>query len=180
MTDVIETANTGRAKCRACQKQLEKGALRFGEKAPNPFAADDEGGEVTYWFHVDCAAYRRSERFVMLTTEQLADVPDAERLMEIAKLGTAHPRVPRIAGLEHAKSGRAKCRHCKEAIESGALRILLTFWEEGRMAPSGFLHLGCATAYFETPEIMPWLRFTAHDETHANADVITKQLGAPL
>lgn len=179
MPDVVEVASSGRARCRACGKQLEKGTLRFGERAPNPFA-DEEGSEVTYWFHVDCAAYRRSERFVTLTPEQLADIPDAQTLMEHAKLGATHHRVPRIAGLEHAKSGRAKCRHCKETIDSGALRIPLTFWEEGRMGASGFVHLTCAKAYFETSEIMPWLRFTAHDEAHANVDEITKVLGTPL
>ncbi|MBC7795029.1 MAG: hypothetical protein H7Z43_15090 [Clostridia bacterium] len=175
---VLEIASSNRSKCRACGTQLEKGVLRFGERAPNPFG--DGGGELTYWFHPDCAAYRRSEIFVKLTPEDLAEVPEGGKLMERAQTGVSHRRVPRIAGLEHSKSGRAKCRQCKEAIATSTLRILLTWWEEGRMAAMGFLHLGCATAYFETREIMPWLRFTAHDETHANAEEIMRALGVPL
>lgn len=178
MADVIEIATSGRAKCRACGKPTAKDERRFGERAPNPFAEGE--AQLTYWFHVACAAYRRCERFVTLEPEQLAGIADAERLRSVAQLGAAHHRLPRIAGLEHAKSGRAKCRHCRETIEAKALRIILTFWEEGRFAPMGFVHMTCASGYFETTEVMPWLRFVAADEANDNAVAIAEALAGPI
>ncbi len=155
MADVIEVASSGRAKCRGCTKPIVKDELRFGERVPNPFAEGE--AELTYWFHVPCAAYRRCERFVTLTPTQLEDVPDAALLKERAELGVKHHRLPRIDGIERAKSGRAKCKHCKETIDAGLPRIKLAFWEEGRFGPMGFVHLTCAPAYFETKEIAPWI-----------------------
>ena len=36
----------------------------------------------------------------------------------------------------------------------GTWRIALTFFEEYRFAPSGFIHAACAADYFETIEIL--------------------------
>ena len=52
MAETIETAKTGRAKCRACRQPIEKGALRFGEEQPSAFA---EGLQMA-WYHLACAA----------------------------------------------------------------------------------------------------------------------------
>ena len=175
MADVVEVASSGRAKCRGCTKPIAKGELRFGERAPNPFA-DGEEVELTYWFHVACAAYRRCERFVTLTPEQLEGIPDVAVLKERAELGVAHHRVPRIDGLERAKSGRAKCKHCKETIDAGLARIKLGFWEEGRFGPMGFVHLTCAPAYFETKEITPWLVHASPEESAEMADDVKAAL----
>jgi ribosomal protein L37AE/L43A len=161
MPDVIEAASSGRAKCRGCGNTIDKGTLRFGERAPNPFAEGES--EVTYWFHVRCAAYRRPERFVALTPEQLEGVEDVAALVDIAKQGVEHHRLPRITGVERAKSGRAKCRHCKEAIAGGEWRFVLTIWQEARFEPMGFAHVRCAAAYFGTANIEPWVRYAVPD-----------------
>ena len=55
MPHVIETASSGRAKCRGCGEKIAAGELRFGERLPNPFAE----GETTHWFHLECAAFKR-------------------------------------------------------------------------------------------------------------------------
>ena len=170
MADIVEVASSGRAKCRGCTKPIAKDELRFGERVPNPFAEGE--AELTYWFHVRCAAYRRCERFVTLTPEQLEMVPDAASFKERAELGVAHHRLPRIDGLERAKSGRAKCKHCKETIDAQIPRIKLAFWEEGRFGPMGFVHLTCAPAYFETRDILPWLEYAAPEATAEMADAI--------
>ena len=62
MPHVIEPAPSGRASCRGCGGKIPNGSLRFGECLPNPYA--DEGGEMTHWFHLPCAAYRRPEPFL--------------------------------------------------------------------------------------------------------------------
>jgi hypothetical protein len=83
---------------------------------------------------------------------------DAERLEAEARLGVAHPRLPRVSGLERSPTGRAQCRSCREAIAKDAWRITLVFYEEGRFSPGGYLHVGCARAYFETTDVLPRLR----------------------
>ena len=47
---------------------------------------------------------------------------------------------------------------CRAAIDKGAWRIALVFYEEGRFEPSGFVHARCAPAYFETANVLPRVR----------------------
>jgi hypothetical protein len=150
MPHVFELAPTGRSKCRGCSQPIAKGELRFGERLPNPFGE----GEVTHWFHPACAAYKRPEALVQGLGETALDVPGRESLEGAARRSGAHPRVPRIDGAERAPSGQARCRHCHELIERGAWRIRLVFHEEGNFNPSGFLHVTCRKAFFETPDIL--------------------------
>jgi hypothetical protein len=150
---LIEPASSGRAKCRACGAKIAAGELRFGERLPNPFA--DEGGEMTHWYHLPCAAYRRPEAFLeLMQSEGAPAIDNSERLVREASAGVAHRRVPRIAAAGRAPTGRATCRACKTLIEKGVWRIALVFYEEGRFAPGGFVHAGCAASYFETLEIL--------------------------
>lgn len=150
MAHVIETAPSGRAKCRGCGKPIAKGALRLGERLPNLFT--DEG-EMTLWFHLACGAFKRPEAFLAALDACGLEVPDTEPLRAAAALGVEHPRLQRIDGLRRAKSGRAGCRQCREPIAKGTLRIVLQFFEDARFVPAGFLHPACAEAYFGTAEI---------------------------
>ena len=123
---MIETASSGRAKCRGCDQKIAKDELRFGERQPNAFGE----GEMTLWFHPRCAAYKRPEPFL----EAVAAHPEAgfEDLAAAARFGIAHRRVPRINGAERAPTGRARCRKCRELIEKDEWRIALVFFEEFR------------------------------------------------
>lgn len=151
---VIEPASSGRAKCRGCGQKIEKGALRFGEKLENPFA----DGDMTHWFHLDCAAFKRPEPLLQTLAGRTAPLEDQARLESEAKKGLEHRRLPRVNGAERAPSGRAKCRSCGETIAKDAWRIPLVFREEGRFAPSGFVHVRCARDYFETTDVMARVR----------------------
>lgn len=144
----FEPASSARAKCRGCGEKIAAGVVRFGEALPNPFAE----GEMVHWFHLDCAAFKRPEPF--LEGLALGEPPaEAERLRGEAERGVAHRRLPRINGIERATSGRAQCRHCREAIARDTWRIPLVFWEDGRFEPGGFVHLRCAATYFETNDV---------------------------
>jgi hypothetical protein len=81
-------------------------------------------------------------------------VPDRETLERTARASLAHRRLPRIDGAERSPGAQAKCRSCREPIARGNWRIRLVYWEEGRFAPGGFVHLGCRKAYFETDDIL--------------------------
>jgi len=150
MSHLFEQAASGRSKCRACAQPIQRGELRFGERLPNPFA----DGEMTVWFHPTCAAYKRAESLLQALVETPASVPDREILERIARAGLAHRRLPRIDGAERSPGAQAKCRSCREPIARGNWRIRLVFYEEGRFAPGGFVHLDCRKTYFETDDVL--------------------------
>ena len=149
MAHVFETAPTGRSKCRGCARPIERGELRFGERVPNLFAE----GETTLWFHPLCAAYKRPQPLLETLEQTSGSVPDQENLGRVAHSSLEHPRVARINGAERSPTGQAKCRQCHEPIEKGSWRVRIVYYEEGRFAPGGFVHLGCRQAYFETDEV---------------------------
>lgn len=175
MSHVIEPAPSGRAGCRGCGGKIEKGALRLGERLPNPFSEDKL---MTLWFHPRCGAYKRPAVFLEAVASTEADLPGREELVAEAERGVAHRRLPRVDGAERAPSARARCRSCKEAIPKEAWRIKLVYYDEGRFEPSGYLHPGCAKEYFETAEILDRVRHFAPDLGEDAMQQIRRELGA--
>jgi hypothetical protein len=149
MTHVIEPAPTARAKCRGCGARIDRGELRFGERASNPFGE----GEATYWFHLRCGAWRRPEPFLEALASTTETIEDRDTIEAQAKASIEHHRLPRLAGAQRDPSGRARCRNCKETIEKGAWRLLLQMWEDSRWTPSGFVHATCGAEYFGTHDL---------------------------
>ena len=172
MPHVIEPATSARAKCRGCDLKIDKGELRFGERQPNAFGE----GEMTLWFHVPCAAFKRPEPFLEVARESAE--PAVTALISTAEDGIAHRRLPRVNGAERAKTGRAHCRSCRELIEAGTWRIALTFFEEYRFAPSGFIHAACAADYFETIEILDRVVHFSPDLDRSDLDDLARALRA--
>lgn len=156
MPHLLEPAPTGRAKCRGCNTTIAKGELRLGERLPNPFA--DDGGEMTHWFHLWCAAFRRPYPFLETAKTAGVEIPERDAMVREAEMGAQHHRLPRVNVAERSSSGRAVCRHCKDAIAKDTWRISLVYYEDGRFSPSGFIHIACAKDYFETADIMPRIR----------------------
>lgn len=176
MPHVIERAASGRAKCRGCGAKIAGGEWRFGESLPNPF--DEKGGEMTHWFHIPCAAYRRPEPFldVLHSTDQ--PIADRDALEREATLGVTYRRVPRVSTAERASTGRASCRACHAPIDKGAWRIALVFYEDGRFSPSGFIHVKCARVYLETSDILPRIQHFSPTLTTTDIDEIRSELTA--
>jgi len=173
MSHVFEPAASGRSKCRGCGLALERGELRFGERMPNPFG----GGEATLWFHPLCAAYKRPGPLLEALAQSAGTVPDRDALERAARASLAHDRLPRIDGAERAK-GQASCRHCREPIPRGALRIRLVFYEEGQLSPSGFIHVACARDYFETADILEHVLHFSPALGDAEREELRNALGA--
>lgn len=160
MPHTIEYAASGRAKCRGCEQKIAKDELRFGERQPNAFG----DGEMTLWFHVTCAAFKRPEPFLeFLANDEFGelaedDVASSKELQSSAENGVNFRRLPRVDRASLAPTGRARCRSCKELIEKGAWRIGLTFFEDYRFQPAGFIHAGCSAQYFETTDLSDRIR----------------------
>lgn len=181
MPHVIEAAPSGRAKCRGCDGPIAKGELRFGERQPNAFGE----GEMTLWFHLRCAAYKRPEPFLEALRHEAIDsgVPrtdvDASDVLEsAAEYGIAHRRLPRVNGADRAPTGRARCRSCKELIAKDTWRIALVFFEEYRFQPSGFIHAACAQAYFETTDLIDRVRHFSPGLSTGDLDALQTALAA--
>ena len=150
MPHLFERAPSARSRCRGCRGTIQRDEVRFGERIANPYAE----GETTLWFHPACAAYKRPEPLLQALAETKEDIPERKTLQRFAQSSLAHRRLPRIDGADRAPTGQARCRHCREPIARGSWRIQLTFYQEGRFSPGGFIHLNCRKAYFETGDIV--------------------------
>lgn len=150
MPHAFEVAPTGRSKCRGCGRAIPRGELRFGERLPNPFGE----GEMTLWFHPPCAAFKRPEPLLEALPGAPESLPDRAALERAAGATLEHRRLRRVDGAERSPTGQAKCRSCHSPIARGTWRIRLTFYEESRFSPGGFLHLGCHAAYFEGHDVL--------------------------
>lgn len=178
MPHLLEPASSGRAKCRGCGGKIAAGEWRFGERLPNPFA--DDAGEMTHWFHPWCAAYRRPEAFLeLMASPEAPALEGREAMVREAQAGVTHHRLPRVNTAEPAPTGRATCRACRQLIEKGAWRISLVYYEDGRFAPSGFVHATCAAAYFETPEILARVKHFSPSVGEADLAEVTALLSRP-
>jgi hypothetical protein len=147
--DSIQPAPTGRAKCKGCGNAIAKAELRFGEAGPNAYGE----GEATSWFHLSCAALMRPEKLLPVLEAEAREVPEREPLLQTARVGIAHHRLPRLVRAERASSGRAHCRSCRELIDKGEWRFVLQMFEDGRPNPIGTIHASCAEAYFGTADV---------------------------
>jgi hypothetical protein len=165
VADSIQAAPTGRAKCRGCGKGIAKGELRFGETGPNSYGE----GEATTWFHLACAALMRPEKALPVVEAGEADLPERDWLLETARVGIAHERLPRLVRVERASSGRAHCRSCRELIGKGDWRFALQMFEEGRPSPIGTIHAQCAEAYFGTADVWERARRLTPELSDADA-----------
>ena len=141
MTEVIEVAKTGRARCRSCQKPIEKGALRLGEEQPSSFG---EGMQMS-WHHLDCAARKRPVPLRAALGRFEGEVPNREEIDRILaqppEKGTAFPYA------ERAPTSRSKCQQCEQPIEKGTLRVAIEReLEAGGMVRrgAGYLPPSCA------------------------------------
>jgi hypothetical protein len=116
---------------------------------------------MTLWFHPLCAAYKRPQPLLEALDQTTESTADQQSLRRAILTSVTHPRIPRIDGAEKSRSGQAKCRHCHEPILRESWRIRIVFYDEGRFAPGGYVHLGCRTAYFETDQVLePVLHFS--------------------
>jgi poly [ADP-ribose] polymerase len=155
MTNVIEAAKTGRARCRSCQKPIEKGALRFGEEQPSSFG---EGMQMS-WHHLVCAARKRPVPLREALGAFQGEVPDRAEIDQILsqppEKGAAFPYA------ERAPTGRSKCQQCEQPIEKDTLRVAIEREVETGGMPrrgAGYLHPACAIENTGNPDLMTALK----------------------
>ena len=155
MVDCIETAPSGRSKCRACRQPIAKGADRFGESAPNPYGE----GETHFWYHLHCAALRLPDKLQALLADESQARGDRELLLAMARNAAAHALLPKVIRADRAPTARARCQTCRQVIDKGELRIVLERMQEGISSAAGFMHVNCATAEVGAPALLERLSY---------------------
>jgi hypothetical protein len=164
---VIENARSGRSKCKTCQRKIDADILRIG------VLVDGRFGQGYMWHHLTCGAKRLLEQ-VEEAYEQEAwlnakvppdpeDLPSLEKLRSLAeKAGEEREKKEKakktIPYAEIAPSNRSKCKQSGEAIDKGAVRIILgmeaNFGNQTRVAPYAVLPQHLEQALME-PDMGP-------------------------
>jgi hypothetical protein len=173
MVHVMEPAPTARSQCRACGSKIGRDELRFGESHENAFGE----GESMLWFHPLCAAHARPEQLLDFLNAQT--VEDAETLRAVAESSLAHPKLPRLKRAERSPTGRATCRQCQQPIAKGEWRLGLMFFEEFRFNAGGFIHAGCAGAYFGTTDVVDRIKHFMPDLPPGELDDLASAVKTP-
>ena len=146
MSHLIEPASSGRAGCRACKAKILKGELRLGERQPNPFG----DGDATYWFHLRCGAAKVPHAYLAALAAANEPPAEAEAFRSLAQLIASQERLARLGTISRAPTSRARCRHCRSAIQKDSYRVSLEVVAEGVHDAWGFIHARCAREYFAT------------------------------
>lgn len=175
MGHTIETAKSGRAKCRKCKKAIVKGELRFGEEVVNAFSPD---GDMTYrWYHLECGAATRPAELGQALADFDGDVPDRAALEKKMGEGKRKQKPKNFPYGEHAPSGRSTCIQCNEKIGKGELRVAVerevdtgSFVTTG----AGYLHPGCAMEYVDDEELAEQIRANS---TQLSGDELDELIG---
>jgi hypothetical protein len=173
VTDSIERAPSGRAKCRACRQPVAKDELRFGEVVPNPYGE----GEAHFWYHLRCAALRLPDKLLealKATTEVSA--AQSEQLAAMARNAQQHPRLTNVVRADKAPTGRARCQGCRDAIEKGAWRVVLERMDEGISSGGGFMHIACAAKEMDEAPLLERLSYCEPTLSDGEQQELRRQL----
>ncbi|MBK8258067.1 MAG: hypothetical protein IPK82_36055 [Polyangiaceae bacterium] len=147
MAHIVETAKSGRARCRTCGEGIAKDALRFGEEVPNAFS--ESGGTTFHWHHAQCAAKKKPSQLREALAVYTGDVHNREELEQLIAENELKQRPTTFPFAERSPSARAKCGECRNVIEKGALRVAVQREPDGPSlmimpATPRYLHAACA------------------------------------
>jgi len=154
-TYVIEGARSSRSRCKTCRRKIDKGVLRLGILIEGPY------GIGYMWHHLKCAARKQFDRVQEAYQEEAwqnakeppTKLPGLEALESLQqKAEEARKMKKDIPYVELDPSGRAKCKHCGEAMDKGGVRVVLGrgvyFGNQVRVAPIT-VHPRCVAAELE-------------------------------
>lgn len=148
MAHIVETAKSGRARCRTCGEGIQKGDVRFGEEVPNAFS--ESGGTTHHWHHLRCAAKKKPSQLREALASYSGDVPDRAEIDRLIAENEPKQRPTTFPYAERAPSARSHCGECHTVIAKGALRVALPREQEGPalMMPATprYYHVACSRA----------------------------------
>jgi hypothetical protein len=180
----IESAKSGRSKCRGCQEKIEKGVLRVG--IPYPFTTPKGEVITSYrWYHPTCTPpYNIPDVISELEKEPLEDEDQKKKILEhLKQIFEKSPsrdsrREPRRTNpfIEHSKSSRGKCKTCDAKIEKDELRVAeptLVELDNGRKFSSNrYFHVNCYLQTIDNPETVVDDLITNSSSTISDDDIL--------
>jgi hypothetical protein len=189
---LIEGARSSRSRCKACRRKIEKGTLRLGILIEGPF------GTGYLWHHLNCAARRRFDDVEAAyeseawnaAKEPPSKLPQLETLRGLREQADQRRATRKtVPYAEVDPSGRAKCKHCGEAMDKGDLRVVLgraiEFGSQVRTAPI-HVHIRCVSAALraddcntEVEGFEAVLRANSADLTPELIDSVLSRIGSP-
>jgi hypothetical protein len=156
---MIESAKSGRAKCRKCKEPIAKGELRFGEETVNAFS--DSGEPSYFWYHLACAAKAKPKLLQAELEKHSGEIPNREELMTLMQKAAGKEKPTAFPYGERAPTARSRCIACEEPIDKDAFRIAVerevdtgAFVTKG----PGYLHPACASDYLDDDSLVDHLR----------------------
>jgi len=178
MGHIIETAKSGRAKCRKCKTGIAKGELRFGHEVENTFSPD--GGMVHQWYHLGCGAEARPAELGEALAAFSGEIPDRTALEQKIAQGKGKQKPSRFPYGERAPSGRSACILCGERIEKGDLRVAVEREiDTGAFVTSGagYLHPGCALEHVDDEGLVEAVRANTTALSAEELDELVELIG---
>ena len=173
MTQVIEVAKTGRARCRTCRQTIDKGALRFGEEQPSAFSDEMQMA----WHHLACAARKKPAEVREALSQFPGEVPGRDEIEKL--LAGADESAAAFPHAERAPTGRSSCLQCREPIAKGALRVAVQRAVDvagmARMG-AGYLHPGCAPEYTGADDLLALLLKNSRKLGEADREELARAL----
>ena len=173
MTQVIEVAKTGRARCRTCRQTIDKRALRFGEEQPSAFSDEMQMA----WHHLACAARKKPAPVREALSQFPGEVPGRDEIEKL--LAEADETAVAFPHAERAPTGRSSCLQCREPIAKGALRVAVEREVDvagmARMG-AGYLHPACAQKYTGTDDLLSLLQKNSRKLADADREELVRAL----
>jgi hypothetical protein len=181
MAHIVDTAKSGRARCRTCGEGILKGDLRFGEEVPNAFS--DTGGTAFQWHHLPCAAKKKPSQLRQALETFAGTVPNRQLIDHLIAENEPKQKPTSFPYAERAASARSHCGECHTLIAKGALRVALQRENEGpsmMMPPTPrYYHAACLRGVLsgDAAAMLTQIRTNSRGLTQDDLDELGRALG---
>ncbi|MFO0587975.1 MAG: hypothetical protein U0441_10570 [Polyangiaceae bacterium] len=179
MAHIVETAKSGRARCRTCGGVILKGELHLAEEAMDPAA----GGATPYRHHLECAAKKAPSALRAALGTCPFPVPNRPLLERLIAENEPRQKPTTFPYAERAPSPKTHCGECHTVIAKGSLRVALHRENEGAipMTPvtPRYYHAACVHSVIagDPGVALGQIRTNSPGLTREDMDELTRALG---
>lgn len=180
MAHIVETAKSGRARCRTCGGGIQKGELHLAEEASDP-ASDT--GTTSYRHHLECAAKKAPAALRAALERCPFPVPHRPVLERLIAENEPRQKPTSLPYAERAPSPKTHCGECHTVIAKGSLRVALHRENEG-LNPTmpttpRYFHAACVHSVIAGDLVVALgqIRTNSPGLTHEDMDELTRALG---
>ncbi len=147
MSNIIEKAKSGRAKCRTCGEKIEKGVYRFGEEV------NTYDHPSFRYHHLECVAKINPVELDKVLNNTKEDISNKEELKALI----VKSKKKFIYGESYDYPGKLRCYYCGERIHEN----LIIVQEEGSFTTERretYIHVACARHAIDDDNIIETIK----------------------